>query len=588
MVAPGSGRRGAATWVGACVIIGLAAGLTPAEAGEPTYNWSGVYVGAHMGGAIDYSNFSNPYGPTLFGNDVRSPGPFGGLQIGTNYQSGLAVFGLQADVSGANMHGTFTCMQPELSVPGPPPAANFIGGAFGATCQSEPDWFGTVTGRAGIALGPQGRILLYGKGGLAWMHNSINMAVDNITAGDFGPENERSKSNFTQLGWTLGAGGEVALTGRWSLGLEYDYLHFGGHDVATPPAGPISGGGLPGIVGSTAPDGRAASVSQDVHAVKIALNYRLYDYGAPPTLDELAGNVQAVHVPGFQTEFGGRYVYGWTRFQKDLGNSANGLPVNNSRLTWDKMTTSSGELFGRIDTPENIMVKGFLGMGRGDQGHINDEDWGNRTPDPPAPATLVTGYSNTDSATTEKIRYFTLDVGYDVLRAPNYKVTPFIGYSYFRYMLSAFGCTDLTLSPAANCMPPDASNRQLFLGEKDFLDLLAAWHIRRAAADAMAAPDRRRRLSAHRELRRNRFSSAADQGAEPVFVGDGQRQRRAARGYRLLRCDTGVQRWRGRTLLGNAEHRQDALVQPGSRAAPRLASGAGRRVCAGLLQVRRR
>ena len=31
-------------------------------------------------------------------------------------------------------------------------------------------------------------------------------------------------------------------------------------------------------------------MSQDVHAVKIALNYRLYDYGAPPTLDELAGN----------------------------------------------------------------------------------------------------------------------------------------------------------------------------------------------------------------------------------------------------------------------------------------------------------
>jgi len=116
--------------------------------------------------------------------------------------------------------------------------------------------------------------------------------------------------------------------------------------------------------------------------VKIALNYRLYDYGAPPTLDELAGNVQAVHVPGFQTEFGGRYVYGWTRFQKDLGNSANGLPVNNSRLTWDKMTTSSGELFGRIDTPENIMVKGFLGMGRGDQGHINDEDWGTEHPIP--------------------------------------------------------------------------------------------------------------------------------------------------------------------------------------------------------------
>jgi opacity protein-like surface antigen len=209
MVAPRGGRGIAAALAGACVAGGLTAGLTPAVAGEPTYNWSGVYVGAHMGGAIDYSEFSNPYGPTLFGDTVRSPGPFGGLQIGTNYQSGLAVFGLQADVSGANMQGTFTCMQPERSVPGPPPAANFIGGAFGATCQSQPDWFGTLTGRAGVALGPQGRILLYGKGGLAWMHNSIDMAVNNIMAGDFGPENERSKTNFTQIGWTL------ALAAKW-------------------------------------------------------------------------------------------------------------------------------------------------------------------------------------------------------------------------------------------------------------------------------------------------------------------------------------------------------------------------------------
>ena len=51
--------------------------------------------------------------------------------------------------------------------------------------------------------------------------------------------------------------------------------------------------------------------------MKIALNYRLYDYGAPPTLDELAGNVQRCTCRSFQTEFGGRYVYGWTRFQKD-------------------------------------------------------------------------------------------------------------------------------------------------------------------------------------------------------------------------------------------------------------------------------
>ncbi|MGZ5919250.1 MAG: hypothetical protein ACXWJV_05570, partial [Hyphomicrobium sp.] len=94
------------------MIIGLAAGLTPAEAGEPTYNWSGVYIGAHTGGAIDYSKFSNPYGPTLFGDEVRSPGPIGGLQFGGNYQMGQVVLGLQANVSGADMGGTFTCLQP--------------------------------------------------------------------------------------------------------------------------------------------------------------------------------------------------------------------------------------------------------------------------------------------------------------------------------------------------------------------------------------------------------------------------------------------------------------------------------------------
>ena len=331
------------------------------------------------------------------------------------------------------------------------------------------------------------------------MHTAIDMAIDNSTAGNYGPDNARSKTNFTQLGGTLGAGGEVALTGRWSLGLEYDYLHFGDHDVATPPAGPISGGGLPGIVGSTAPDGRAASVSQDVHAVKIALNYRLYDYGAPPTLDELAGNVQAVHVPGSRPSSEVATSMDGRASRRISATAPMALPVNNSRLTWDKMTTNSGELFGRIDTPENIMVKGFLGAGRGDQGHINDEDWGNRTPDPPAPATLVTGYSNTDSATTEKIRYFTLDVGYDVLRAPNYKVTPFVGYSYFRYMLSAFGCTDLT-SVAGRQLHATRTRRtaQLFLREKDFLDLLAARHVRRADAHPMAEIDRRHRLSAHR------------------------------------------------------------------------------------------
>ncbi|MGZ5823308.1 MAG: outer membrane protein, partial [Hyphomicrobium sp.] len=327
------------------MIIGLAAGLTPAEAGEPTYNWSGVYIGAHTGGAIDYSKFSNPYGPTLFGDEVRSPGPIGGLQFGGNYQMGQVVLGLQADVSGADMGGTFTCLQPAHNVPGA--SSQFMGGAFGATCQAEPDWFGTLTGRVGVAVGPQGRILLYGKGGLAWAHTVIDMAIDNSQAGSYGPDNARSKTNFTQLGGTLGAGVEYALSGRWSVGLEYDYLHFGNHDVPTPASGPFVNAGFQGINGSIAPDGTPASVSQDVHAVKLAINYQLGDRGSPePEITK--SSVAAARIPGFETELGGRYVYAWTRFQQDLGKVPLALPVNNSRLTWKDQRTNGGELFGRV------------------------------------------------------------------------------------------------------------------------------------------------------------------------------------------------------------------------------------------------
>jgi outer membrane autotransporter protein len=233
MVMPSCGRRSASLYAVVWLMAGVAAAAGPAAAGDAVpFTWTGVYIGAHTGGAIDYSKFSNPYGPTLFGDEVRSPGPIGGLQFGGNYQMGQVVLGLQADVSGANMGGTFTCLQPAHNVPGA--SSQFMGGAFGATCQAEPDWFGTLTGRVGVAVGPQGRILLYGKGGLAWAHTAIDMAIDNFQAGFYGPNNARSKADFTQLGGTLGAGVEYALSGRWSVGLEYDYLHFGNHDVPTP------------------------------------------------------------------------------------------------------------------------------------------------------------------------------------------------------------------------------------------------------------------------------------------------------------------------------------------------------------------
>jgi opacity protein-like surface antigen len=84
----------------------------PAPPPPALWNWTGFYLGAHTGGALDLSNVSNPYGPALFGDNIRSPGPLLGGQIGYDWQTGPWVFGGQADITWANLDGAFTCLQP--------------------------------------------------------------------------------------------------------------------------------------------------------------------------------------------------------------------------------------------------------------------------------------------------------------------------------------------------------------------------------------------------------------------------------------------------------------------------------------------
>lgn len=431
--------------------------VTPVRAAP--FSWTGFYVGAHTGAAMDYSNFSNPYGTTLFGDEVRSPGPFIGGQLGYNYQDGQFVYGVQADATWANLQGTATCMQPAHSLPDGNPA--FVGGAFGANCQTEPDWFGTFTARGGLALGPQGRMLVYGKGGLAWIHNDVEIAQNNLLAPNTGPQDNRQTTRNIQWGWTLGAGIEYALTSRWSLGFEYDYLGFGDRSVATSNGLPIARPGVSGVDGSTATDGRLASMSQDVHAAKLVVNYALEDRGNPLDVANERPALASAFGGGLEVEMGGRYVYGWSRYQQDLGKTTAPLPSNISRLTWENAGTGGVELYGRIDTPWNVMLKGIVGVGRGRSGEIFDEDWGQSN----KAVTDVTPYQVTRSDISSSLDYFTLDGGYDLLRTDAYRVAPFIGYNYFRYKMNALGCTFNNFAPPQVCgsEPPTL----VFLQEMD-------------------------------------------------------------------------------------------------------------------------
>jgi hypothetical protein len=116
-----------------------------------------------------------------------------------------------------------------------------------------------------------------------------------------------------------------------------------------------------------------------------------------------------------------------------------------SRLTYDGMQTNSGEFFGRLETPWNLFVKGYVGGGLTDSGHMNDED--SLLPI----GVSLGGYSNTLSpAVTGNIGYGAIDGGFDFLRGSAFKAGVFAGYFALNQTMNAFGCTAIAF---IDCTP---------------------------------------------------------------------------------------------------------------------------------------
>src|SRR5262245_63769871 len=72
----------------------------------PYWSWAGWYGGVHSGAMWSGTRFSDPYGPSVFGDLVAVPGYLTGAQIGYNWQSGNVVLGLEADGSLATSDGS--------------------------------------------------------------------------------------------------------------------------------------------------------------------------------------------------------------------------------------------------------------------------------------------------------------------------------------------------------------------------------------------------------------------------------------------------------------------------------------------------
>jgi opacity protein-like surface antigen len=402
-----------------------------APAMVPAWNWTGLYIGGQTGAASSSATFSDPFGASVFGDTVRSPGFLLGGQVGFNWQppGSRWVLGVEADANWMDADGTVTCF-----------AASAM--AVNSTCRVRPQATATVTGRVGYAIDPAGRTLLYGKGGVAWANSKVDMALGNDLAGFIGPGIASNETSFAAWGWTVGFGAEYALTPAWSLKFEYDYLAFRSQDVAN--LGSSTFDPLTGAMLSTAPSG-TSGVAQNIQAMKMGVNYR---WGGTGSVAYAESAPTQAWLPGWQIEIGGRYFGGWGQFHKDIGTTTNsGLPSISSvsRLTYNDMQTNAGELFGRIYTPwSNMFIKGYVGGSSIKNGHMNDEDFGI-----PLVGTYA-AYSNTLSSAEGSVTYGAVDAGFDFLRAPGYKIAGFVGLFYFKPRMSAFGCTPLA---NVNCIP---------------------------------------------------------------------------------------------------------------------------------------
>lgn len=400
----------------------------------PPFSWTGFYVGAQLGGLGNSSDISDPLGASIFGNPNVATGAFVGGQAGYNYQSGMMVYGLEADLALPQVEGTSTC-------------SSLSGSFINSSCKVGINAFGSLTGRVGLALGPDGRSLVYGKAGAAWTSGGVSLVTNDSEQGFRGNPNTRGHTDLNNWGWTLGAGAEYALTGNWSVKAEYDYADFGKQSVGLLPSAYMSGDGA--ITGTVA--AREGHITQDMHLFKLGVNYRLGDHSDPAAdvaLSSLKDGPAGVVVNPYGFEVGGRYWYSWGRHKYDLGHYRHQPVIGYSlvsRLTYDDLTASTGEATGRFTAPWNLFAKGFVGGGSINGGHMNDEDFnipGDREVSPDVKERIP--YTNTLSQVDGSIPWYgTVDVGYDWWRAPRYRFGTYVGYNYYSESLDAYGVHQL-------------------------------------------------------------------------------------------------------------------------------------------------
>src|SRR5712672_715266 len=204
---------------------------TKSLAPVPFLNWTGFYVGGHLGYGRGHASGSSTYvGPTASINSFGSL--FGGLQLGYNHvlKSGI-LLGVESDLSFPNFLSADDVARTSMTARG--------------NLAEKIDYVGRLRGRVGYAFD---NWLIYGTGGFAWSQARF-IETSDLTG-------DEDKALRTRGGWVLGAGAEVAIAPDWSARLEYLYDSFGKAAV-------------------TMPSGVRSETTFDTHTLRLGLNWHL-------------------------------------------------------------------------------------------------------------------------------------------------------------------------------------------------------------------------------------------------------------------------------------------------------------------------
>lgn len=220
-------RHSGLSAVTVCLLAFVMHGIPDARAAQtnathqPTFDWSGLYLGAF--GAWDSADINaSPLFTESFGGNYynQPPGSYGfddeafsgGLQTGFDWQWNRLLFGIGGEIGRLKF---------ERSVEDP----NFLPTPFpdgSAVTTFESDWYGALTGRAGYAFD---RVLLYGRGGVAFLDANAT-TIDTCVDDACGVLTIEAKGDDVLTGWTLGGGVEVAVARHLAVGGEYRHFDF--------------------------------------------------------------------------------------------------------------------------------------------------------------------------------------------------------------------------------------------------------------------------------------------------------------------------------------------------------------------------